>query len=183
MANLPSRRPSLLLQKCIAAVALALTGFVWPIFFADEAMNYLTAEYSYQPRGLIGIAVWLGPLTAFVLVWALWYQRWIRTNQSQLVRQQLAKIAGAQRALKNAAEFLDEFTAALKHRGDQVDQLQTELASLQTLNKDTIGELREKLTAVDIVNRRRIWFERFFAFAIGVLSSLAATWLWEHVWR
>jgi hypothetical protein len=89
-ANLPSRGPSLLLQKCIAAVALALTGFVWPIFFADEAMNYLTAEYSYQPRGLIGIAVWLGPLTAFVLIWALWYQRWIRTNQSQLVRQQLA---------------------------------------------------------------------------------------------
>jgi hypothetical protein len=135
--------------------------------FIREAIDFLTFVLA------LGIMAGVGYLLF------KWVQKAYAAWQGVLVHDQLQKLKDAREALIKAVEYVAAFERDLRTKSEQTERLQQELLSLKSLNAETAEELKKKLSALDILNRRRVWFERILSFGIGVASSLAAAYLWQ----
>jgi hypothetical protein len=100
-------------------------------------------------------------------------------RRAKLVQEQLQTLKDTRHGLLAAVEQIQNLEEDLRQKSSQAATLQEELRSLRTLNADTASELGQKLKALELVNRQRIWFERAISFVIGVTASLVASYLWQ----
>jgi hypothetical protein len=111
-------------------------------------------------------------------VWYYAYRRWFMPSRARIAADQMAKLAEARRALSAAISYIEYFEGELKSKSTQAERLREQVLSLQSLNAEGVKDLERKLRAMDVLNRSRLWFERLFAFMIGIGSSLAASYFW-----
>jgi hypothetical protein len=99
-------------------------------------------------------------------------------NRTRLANEQLKKLSEARAAMASAVKYMEMFEKELREKSSEAERLREQVLSLQLLNSENATELERKLKAMESLTRNRIWFERVFAFFIGILSSLAASYLW-----
>ena len=130
----------------------------------------------------LGVGLLFPGLVCF-LVWAFFYSRWLISNRTRVANEQIAKLVSARRAMSAAVFHLEQFEEELREKSAEAERLRTEVLSLKSLNDEQVQELEMKLKAMESLSRNRIWFERAFAFIIGIASSLAASYFWESLRR
>jgi len=111
-------------------------------------------------------------------VYVFVYFRWFIPNRSKLVNEQIEKLATARHAMREAVSYIETYEVELKRMSAEAEALHQEVRSLKLLNSENTQDLELKLKAMNTLALSRIWFERIFAFVIGVLSSLVASYLW-----
>ena len=82
-------------------------------------------------------------------------------------------------AMTSAVAYIEMFEKELRNNSSEAERLRDEILSLKLLNSENAQELEKKLKAMQSLTSNRIWFERAFAFFIGILSSLAASYFWQ----
>ena len=120
----------------------------------------------------------LPPLVVGVGSYVYAYLKWFMPNRTRLANEQLKKLSEARAAMASAVKYMEMFEKELREKSSEAERLREQVLSLQLLNSENATELERKLKAMESLTRNRIWFERVFAFFIGILSSLAASYLW-----
>ena len=95
------------------------------------------------------------------------------TNLKELGK---AKVA-LQQSLVSIATIEKEYRGKLQ----SFERLSAQLEELQSVKDIDTQELRKKLNAIALASRRTAWFERFLGLVTGVVTSLLATYIWEHL--
>lgn len=124
------------------------------------------------------VFVLLPPLVVGVGSYVYAYLKWFMPNRTRLANEQLKKLSEARAAMASAVNYMEMFEKELREKSSEAERLREQVLSLQLLNFENATELERKLKAMESLTRNRIWFERVFAFFIGILSSLAASYLW-----
>ncbi len=135
-----------------------------------ELPEFLAATYGFVFGLLPPLAVGFGSY-----IYA--YYKWFMPNRARLANEQLKKLSEARTAMTSAVNYIEAFEKELREKSSEAERLREEVLSLKLLNSESAAELEKKLKAMESLTRNRIWFERGFAFFIGILSSLAATYL------
>ncbi|MBK9442312.1 MAG: hypothetical protein IPN53_13800 [Comamonadaceae bacterium] len=167
--------------------ANAITFIVWVFFVLKHLIDYVRANFVdifALPELLAAASSFVLAFTPSFIVMAVslyWYQRWYSSNRSKLAQEQLANLSDARQSLLAAAVQLESFEHELRAKNAQSERLDAELASLRSLNAETADDLQKKLSALEILNKRSVWFERILSFSIGVASSLVASYVWQYV--
>lgn len=134
---------------------------------------YLLGPFIAFAYGL-GVVL-LPPLLVGVGSYVYAYQKWFMPNRTRLANEQLKKLSEARAAMTSAVTYMELFEKELREKSSEAERLREQVLSLQLLNSENAAELEKKLKAMESLTLNRIWFERVFAFFIGILSSLAAS--------
>ena len=175
-------------------IASLLTG--WIVFFLAW-MFYLEPITTQKIQNIAGINIYdlpesisatysfifglLPPLIIGTSSYIYAYNHWLMPNRTKVANEQLKKIAEARKAMINAVNYIELFEKELQEKSSEAEILRDKVASLKTLNSENAAELEKKLKAMESLTLNRIWFERGFAFFIGILSSIASTYLLQII--
>jgi len=189
MKTQPSTEKQISRALLLLLTAVVCFFFAW-IFFIEPRLTRLVESF-------IGKEVWNFPepfafLYSFLFglvppfgvaagAYAFAYFRWFIPNRTKLANEQLQKLSDARLAMTTAVAYIESFEQELKQKSTEAEKLRDEVLSLKSLNAESVVELEKKLKAMESLTRNRIWFERIFAFVIGILSSLVASYLWLAV--
>lgn len=172
-------------RALLLLVVLVTFFFGWMFGIEPLLQARLEESLGYSIYGLpkvvsfaysIGVAV-LFPGGVCVGVYAYAYHHWFIPNRTKLANEQIAKLAEARKAVASAVSYLASFENEMKTKSIEAERLREQVLSLQLLNSENTKDLELKLRAMDSLSRNRIWFERTFAFIIGIASSLAASYV------
>lgn len=189
MSTPPSTEKKLARALLLLLVAVVLFFFAW-LFFIEPSFTPLIEAYFgkkiWELPELVAILYHLlfGLLPPFAVgagAYAFAYYKWFIPNRTKLANEQLQKLSDARRAMASAVAYIESFEQELKQKSTEAEKLRDEVLSLKSLNAENAVELENKLKAMESLTRNRIWFERIFAFVIGILSSLVASYLWLAV--
>ena len=111
-------------------------------------------------------------------VYAFVYYRWFIPKRSKLVAEQVEKLTLARKAMSEAVSYIATYEAELARLSAETAARQEEVRLLKQLSSENSSLLEERLRGMELLARNRIWFERAFAFVIGILSSIAASYIW-----
>jgi hypothetical protein len=186
--NMPKLTQRQVELSSIALAALLATFFFgWMFGVEPEIRRSLEAKLGHSIFRLpdvvsftyafgVGVAF---PATVCVGAWTLAYYRWFVPNRTRLANEQLKKLADARKAMTDAVAYLALIEQDLQQKSHEAERLQDQVLSLRLINEENVEDLQRKLKAMSVLNTQRIWYERGFAFFIGVASSIAATFLIE----
>ena len=181
-----STTPNARFMLIVWLLTLAMV-IVWPFFLGKPTIEYINRHYIdlyalpelWSLLSLVSLA--LGPPFLLFFGVSIYFGKWRASHRSQLIGEQLTKLSNARNTLRSAVISIENIEQELRFKSEQTAKLEAELASLTSLNAETATELRTKLDAMQILNRRHVWFERTLSFVIGVVSSLVASYAWQYV--
>jgi len=186
MTQAVSRLKVLKIGAVVLPLALLVVFFSWLQVGFPLLSKWLESKFAFQrlllPEPLfltyhIGLGL-LPPIAVAAASSAAAYFRWYIPNRTRLANEHLAKLSGARRALTEAVDHLQMIEDELRSKASVADALRTEVEALRALSQESSSELELKIRAMQALNRGRLWFERGFAFFLGVLSSLVANYIW-----
>ena len=168
-------------------IGVVLFFFVWLFVVEPRVTSHLETllgrkiwEYGVPVGFMYGFGFGiLPPIALGAAAYTYAYFLWILPHKTKLAQQQLQKLADAREAMRSALVYIETFESELRHKSVEAERLRNEILSLKLVNSESAEELARKLNAISSVSRSRIWFERWFAFFAGILSSLVASWLWQ----
>lgn len=161
----------------LAWVSLAEPAFK-PIFEAAIGKEVFELPWFAEFMYFLAFGL-LPPLAVGAGSYAFAYYKWFIPNRTKLANEQLQKLSEARKAMAKAVTYIEVFEQELREKSSEAERMREEVLSLKLLNSEHAAELERKLKAMESLTRNRIWFERTFAFVIGILSSLAASYLWQ----
>ena len=139
---------------------------------------YKASEWHWLP--VLGL-VTFGPMF-FLGAIAIWLaSRFYYLNLSSIHEANLKELGKAKTALQQSLVSVEVIEREYKGKLQSFERLQTQLDELQSVKDIDTQELRKKLNAIALASRHTIWFQRFLGFAIGVMSSLLAAYIWERL--
>jgi len=180
--------------KHLAALAIVfvVAALSWMFYFANVlVIDYLSdnwhewygvrfydSPWQYIP---INLTVNLGPMIVLLGLAILFYRRFYYLNFSSLHEANLRELSKAKAALRQGLESVAVIEREYKGKIETFEQLKVQLDELQSVKNIDTQDLRKKLNAIALANRHLVWFDRFIAFVIGVVSSLIASYVWDHL--
>ena len=177
-----------LARRLLLLLSGALIFFLgWIFFFEPTFRPVIEAAIGKKIFELSGFVVFtyhfvfglVPPLAVGIGSYAYAYYKWFLPNRTRLANEQLKKLSEARAAMTSAVTYIEAFEKELREKSSEAERLRDEVLSLKLLNSENAAELEKKLKAMESLTRNRIWFERIFAFFIGILSSLAASYFWQ----
>jgi hypothetical protein len=127
------------------------------------------------------LAAGAGPVILLGLVAAAFYLRHYYLNFAALHETNLFELAKARTALQIGLKTVETIERGYKSRLVAYERVSEQLDELQRVKNIDTEDLRKKLNAIASATRSRLWVERGIAFALGVLSSLVASYIWARV--
>jgi hypothetical protein len=186
MTNRISSQTLLRVGSVTLPLLLLALFFSWTELVVPIIKSWLEHRYSVRvfelPEFLafsfymfVGVAP---PLAVSLAVYGFAYFRWFIPNRGRIVQEQLLKLSNARRAMSEAASHIQTFEEELQRKSAEAEVLRAEVDSLKSLSQESATELEKKIRAMQTLSQSRIWFERAFAFFVGILSSIAANYIW-----
>jgi predicted PurR-regulated permease PerM len=168
----------------IASVPLAFWGM-------DKLFSPYLQFISRNVFDPLGVNKWPEPLSlsfsAFVscgpLLLIVWLVAWKAgrsgTNVTDKLRQQFRHLDEAQSSITASLEALSELKAEIATNMVKHEELRALVDRLESTAGETTDSLRQKLSAIETVNRNKELARSLIAFVSGVLASLAASAIWQ----
>lgn len=186
MQNQNSKQRILQWGAIALSIVLLVIFFLWMELVAPHIKTYLETAmgrdiFSFPTPLAIAIAVCIIFIPPFGLaagIYAFAYFRWFIPNRTRLAREELSKLIAVRRALSDAVRNVATYESEIGKMSAEANEMRQLLSSLKILNSENSKELEQKLKAMDSLTQNRIWFERTFAFVIGIASSTVASYLW-----
>ena len=177
----------------ILAAILGIAAFAWLFYFADVLVVdqlksrwiewygvkwFEASDWQILP---IFSAVTFGPMV-ILLGLAVWlFSRFYYLNIVSLHETNLKELGKAKVALQQSLVSIATIEKEYRGKLQSFERLSAQLEELQSVKDIDTQELRKKLNAIALASRRTAWFERFLGLVTGVVTSLLATYIWEHL--
>ena len=179
------------LSRAMLLLTIAVVAFFagWMFFVEPELTRLfetLIGKRMFELPEVLAVAYLIvvgfaPPFAVAAGAYAFAYFKWFIPNRGRLAQEQLIRLADARQALASAVTHIEGIEQELRQKSAEAEKLRDDVLSLKLLNSENATELERKLKAMESLTRNRIWFERAFAFIIGILSSLVATYVWQVV--
>ena len=181
------RRTYLYLCFLFASLAGCWAGFA----FSDLLVHLAKAWPSWWGVKLHDDTAWrtlpiflvagAGPVILLGLVAAAFYMKHYYLTLASLHEANLLELEKARTALQIGLRTVEAIEREYKDRLAAYERVREQLEELQSVKNIDTEDLRKRLNALASATRSRLWVERGIAFALGVLSSLVASYIWARV--
>jgi len=111
---------------------------------------------------------------ATILLWKVLEPK----EHGEVGAEQLRNLKQAQESLSESLSFLKQLEVEVESQQKAHRNLEELVASLEVTSKERSEDLRQKLKAIEYVNREREYWKIVVAFGLGVISSLVASLIW-----
>src|SRR5262245_44669015 len=184
-----SKKHRIYLYLCLLFASLA---GCWAGFASSDLLDHLEKAWPswygvnfYDDTAWRALPIFLvaaaGPVILLGLVAAAFYLKYYYVNFASLHEANLLELAKARTALQIGLKTVEATEREYKNRLAAYERVREQLDELQSVKNIDTEDLRKKLNAITSATRSRLWVERGIAFALGVLSFLAASYIWARV--
>lgn len=167
----------------------ALLGTMWITPLVMKPYVGFAFRYVFDPLGSnrwpelfsnsFAFLVICGPFIIPPILFSAWKTFHPSRSLPDRMRQQLADLDRAQSSISDSLSALRDLKAEIAANISKHDELRALVDRLNSTASETSDSLRQKLDAIEAINRNRDRLRTMLAFVSGVFASLVASAIWQ----